>query len=318
MSARRAASSAFRALSGSRATTTRGRALATSPTDARASASATPRVNTVDPRETAKFEADAALWWDEERGPFAPLHAMNPVRCEFVRDVLVRHFRASPSEGRGRESPSHHATHASARPLAGLRLLDVGCGGGILCEALARMGADVVGVDAAPANVAVADAHASLDPAVAARTSYRAVPAETLLETGETFDAVLSLEVIEHVADPEGFVRCLAGLARPGGAVILSTINRTARAYAAAILAAERVAGWVPPGTHEFSKFITPEELAALGARAGLELREAAGMTYAPPAPGSRRGFIAGGTWRLTGEDLGVNYLQYFAKEEGR
>ena len=163
MSARRAASSAFRALSGSRATTTRGRDLATSPTDARASASATPRVNTVDPRETAKFEADAALWWDEERGPFAPLHAMNPVRCEFVRDVLVRHFR-----GRERGSPSHHAPRASHRPLAGLRLLDVGCGGGILCEALARMGADVVGVDAAPGNVAVAEAHASLDPAVAA------------------------------------------------------------------------------------------------------------------------------------------------------
>ena len=199
MSARRAASSAFRALSGSRATTTRGRDLATSPTDARASASATPRVNTVDPRETAKFEADAALWWDEERGPFAPLHAMNPVRCEFVRDVLVRHFR-----GRERGSPSHHAPRASHRPLAGLRLLDVGCGGGILCEALARMGADVVGVDAAPGNVAVAEAHASLDPAVAARISYRAVPAETLLETAETFDAVLSLEVIEHVADPEG------------------------------------------------------------------------------------------------------------------
>lgn len=313
MSARRAASSAFRALSGSRATTTRGRDLATSPTDARASASATPRVNTVDPRETAKFEADAALWWDEERGPFAPLHAMNPVRCEFVRDVLVRHFR-----GRERGSPSHHAPRASHRPLAGLRLLDVGCGGGILCEALARMGADVVGVDAAPGNVAVAEAHASLDPAVAARISYRAVPAETLLETAETFDAVLSLEVIEHVADPEGFVRCLAGLARPGGAVIFSTINRTARAYATAILVAERVAGWVPPGTHEFSKFITPEELAALGARAELELREAAGMTYAPPAPGSRRGIITGGTWRLTGEDLGVNYLQYFAKKEER
>ena len=305
-------------------------------------------VNTVDPRETAKFEADAALWWDEQVGPFAPLHTMNPVRCGFIRDVLVLHFDTDTSHtaapagtstststdgggGGGTSSASSSFSSATtpprrhpAQPLAGLRLLDVGCGGGILCEALARMGADVTGIDAAPGNIAVATAHAALDPEVARRVTYHAAPAESLLAAGASFDAVLSLEVIEHVNDPEGFVRCLAGLTKPGGAVVMSTLNRTARSYALAILAAERILSWVPPGTHDFGKFLTPEETVLLAARAGLDVVEVAGMKYALPPPRPLTGLIAGGargggsaatggTWRLS-EDTSVNYICSFSK----
>ena len=271
----------------------------------RALAASASGTNTVDPRETAKFAADAALWWDETRGPFAPLHAMNPTRCAFVRDVLTRHFRGSEKHADVGADP--------ARPLAGLRLLDVGCGGGILSESLARMGADVTGVDAAAANVEIAKTHVSADPALAKKITYRAAAAETLLAERASFDAVLALEVIEHVRDPDAFVRCLAGLTHERGAVIVSTLNRTARSAALAIAFAERVAGWVPPGTHEFSKFLAPDELATLAARAGLETREAAGMAYTPPLPGAGAG-ATGGAWRLTADDMGVNYVAYFAK----
>lgn len=263
--------------------------------------------NTVDPRETAKFEEDAASWWDETKGPFAPLHAMNPTRCVFVRDVLVRHFQGSVDHPGVGKDP--------ARPLAGLKLLDVGCGGGILCESLARMGAMVTGVDAGGANVEIAIAHCKLDPAIEERITYRAAAAETLLEEGASFDAVCSLEVVEHVSDPDSFVEALSGLAKPNGAVVVSTLNRTARAAALVIAFAERVVQWVPPGTHEFAKFITPEELVALATRAGLETMEMAGMSYTPPLPGNGNG-ATGGRWSLT-DDLGVNYIAYFAKKKG-
>ena len=261
--------------------------------------------NTVDPKETAKFAADAALWWDESGGPFAPLHAMNPTRCLFVRDVLVRHFAGS----------KHHPDVGAdkARPLLGLRILDVGCGGGILCESLARMGAIVTGVDAGSANVDVATAHALLDHTLAQKITYRAAAAETLLHENAAFDAVCSLEVIEHVSDPDAFVRCLSGLTEHNGAVVVSTLNRTARAGALAIAVAERVFRWVPPGTHEFGKFVTPAELSTLAARAGLETREMAGMAYTPPLPGRGNG-ATGGRWKLTPDDLGVNYIAYFSK----
>lgn len=309
-------------------------------------------VDTVDPRETAKFEADAARWWDEEAGPFAPLHTMNPVRVGFVRDALVRHFGFAPGTGGfgegGFDSTTEtkgttvtgsgavtsaalgaHGTPSSplaprhpAQPLAGLRLLDVGCGGGILCEALARLGADVTGIDAAPGNIAVATAHAALDPDMARGVTYHAAPAEELLATGASFDAVVSLEVIEHVNDPEAFVRCLAGLTKPGGALVLSTLNRSARSYAMAILAAEQIMAWVPRGTHDFGKFLTPAELGVLAGRAGLEMEKMAGMTYSPPAPRLLTGLLGaprtgsgatGGTWQL-GDDTSVNYIASFSK----
>ena len=291
------------------------------------------KVFTVDPRETAKLEADAALWWDEERGPFAPLHAMNPTRVGFIREALARHFDTGIEPGTGVRDIADESTTTSgvnydggvghigpagdlgpAQPLAGLRILDVGCGGGILCESLARLGADVTGIDAAKGNIDIATAHAAKDPGMSRRVTYHATTAEEVAAAGAKFDAVVSLEVVEHVNDPEGFVRQLEALTDPGGAVFISTLNRTARSYALAILAAERVLGWVPPGTHEFEKFITPEELAAVAHRAGLEVREAAGMVYTPPLPAPGRNGAVAGRWSLSGDDLAVNYVVYMSK----
>ena len=192
----------------------------------------------VDAREKAKFEADAALWWNEGEGPFAALR--------------------------------------------GLKILDVGCGGGILAESLARLGAQVTAIDAGAANIAIARAHAELDPDLVKNLKYEAVTAEELVERGETFDCVTSLEVIEHVTDPLEFTKSIAKLVKPKGALFVSTINRTARSFAFAILAAERVLGLVPPGTHQFSKFLTPGEIAMMAGHANCEMVELAGMVYDP------------------------------------
>ena len=198
---------------------------------------------------------------------------MNPVRCSFIRDVLCRHF------DRDARAPE---------PLAGLRLLDVGCGGGILCvrrcarcvahadscacrvEPLARLGADVLGVDAVARSVAVARAHAARDPSVRTRASYRAALAEELAAEGARFDAVLSLEVAEHVADVPAFTAALAGLVEPRGVLVLSTVNRTLRSYALGVVAAERLLSLVPAGTHDWSRFLTPDELAGACGRAAV------------------------------------------------
>ena len=314
--------------------------------NASTSESSASTIDTVNRWETEKFERDAALWWNEREGPFAPLHAMNPARLGFIRDVLVNHFQGDVEGGIGisranrgvegisrgggsgsgsasgsgsgsgsgstRSPPSADAAR-DARPLAGLRVLDVGCGGGILCESLARMGADVTGIDAGKRNIDIAKKHASLDPAIDAKITYHAAPAEELLASGASFDAVLSMEVVEHVDNPETFVKSLHGLTRPGGAVVMSTLNRTARSYALAIVAAERIMGWVPPGTHEFGKFLTPEELTVLFRRAGLTLREAAGMRYTPGVP-LIGGGLKGGSWSLSAGDLAVNYIVYASR----
>ncbi len=234
---------------------------------------------TVDPEEVARFDALGKQWWDE-KGKMAPLHAMNPARLSFVRDALVRHF--------GRDA-------RALRPLGGLSVLDVGCGGGLLSEPMARMGATVTGVDPAPNNIAVARAHCEgqgLD------LTYLPVTAEELQARGARFNAVVALEVVEHVADVGLFVRTVGQLVDEGGVLILSTLNRTAKSFALAIVGAEYILRWLPPGTHSWEKFITPEELEASLAAAGYEATERTGMVYNPLSS----------SFSLS-DDLDVNYF---------
>ncbi len=228
--------------------------------------------------EVARFNALADRWWDPE-GPMAPLHRMNPARCDWIIGHLARRH--------GRDA-------AAEAPLAGLEVLDVGCGAGLVSEALARAGARVTGIDAAEEVLAAARAHAG---AGGLAITYRAATPETLAAEGCRFDAVVALEVVEHVADRAGFCRALAGLARPGGQVVLSTLNRTPRSFLLAKLGAEYLLRWLPVGTHDWRMFVRPAELGADLRAAGLRVVEIAGLT----------GGITGG-WRIS-RDVTVNYL---------
>ena len=218
-----------------------------------------PSETTVDPAEVAKFEAMAAEWWDPH-GKFKPLHMLNPCRLDYITTQIAGEF------DRDLNAPN---------PLQGLRILDIGCGGGLLCEPMARLGATVVGVDAAARNIPVAEAHArqsGLD------IDYRFGTAEELAENGEVFDIVLNMEVVEHVADPLGYLTACQKLLRPGGLMVCSTINRNPKSFAMAIVGAEYVMRWLPKGTHEWSKFITPDELYTLIANADWNLWIARGL----------------------------------------
>ncbi|MEM1373510.1 MAG: bifunctional 2-polyprenyl-6-hydroxyphenol methylase/3-demethylubiquinol 3-O-methyltransferase UbiG [Pseudomonadota bacterium] len=237
-------------------------------------------VSTVDEGEIAKFEAMAAEWWDET-GKFKPLHMMNPIRLDYITRQIAGEFGLDLMD---------------PRPFEGLRLLEIGCGGGLLCEPMARLGASVVGADAADKNIPVARIHAEqsgLD------IDYRATTSEALAEAGEVFDVVLNMEVIEHVADPQLFLNSCAKLVKPGGLHICSTLNRTARSYLAAIIGAEHVMRWLPKGTHEWSKFITPDELFDLIETAGLEPLDRTGMVFNPLS----------WSWSFSASDLSVNYV---------
>lgn len=241
-------------------------------------------VTSVDPAEIARFSAMAEEWWDPA-GKFRPLHRLNPVRLAFIRDSLAEHF--------GRDARRPH-------PLGGLGILDIGCGGGLVAEPMARLGARVTGVDAAEKNIAVARVHAEqsgLD------IDYRHASAEALLAAGERFDAVLALEVVEHVADLGAFLGACAGLVRPGGAMVLATLNRTPQSYLLAIVGAEYVMGWLPRGTHQWSRFVRPSELAGALRPRGVAVRKLRGMSYSPLRD----------QWRLS-DDLGVNYLAFATK----
>jgi 2-polyprenyl-6-hydroxyphenyl methylase / 3-demethylubiquinone-9 3-methyltransferase len=237
-------------------------------------------VDTVDAAEVAKFEAMAAGWWDPD-GEAAPLHRLNPCRLDYITAQIAAQF--------GRDLRGD-------RPFAGLRLLDVGCGGGLVAEPMARLGADVAGLDASGASVEAARAHAALS---GLAIDYRAETAEALAARGETFDVVLALEIVEHVADVAAFLSALRALAKPGGLVVLSTLNRTAESFAKAVVGAEYVLRWLPRGTHDWRRFVKPDELAAALAAAGLTPVDRTGMVFGPLR----------GEWRLDARDLGVNYL---------
>ena len=238
----------------------------------------------VDAEEVARFQRLAQAWWDPT-GEFRPLHQIGPARLAFVRGALTGHFARDEK---------------SRRPLTGLSALDVGCGGGLLSEPLTRLGASVTGIDPGETNIAIAQEHAA---AQGLAIDYRATTAEALAAAGETFDVVLALEVVEHVPDVGAFVRTCASLVRPGGMLVLSTLNRTVKSYALAIVAAEYVLGWLPRGTHQWDRFVTPDELTRYLADAGLAPPTFKGMVYNPFRD----------DWSLA-DDTDVNYLASAAK----
>ena len=262
----------------------------------------TKTTTTVDTRETKKFEQDAELWWRERDGPFGPLHSMNPVRCSFIKDECAEHFSKTR-----RRTPT---TVVDNRPLSGLRILDVGCGGGLLSESLSRLGADVVGLDAGKANVEAAkrrQKESQLDDdgdddnsgGDNDKVKYICDTAEDLGEKEpNSFDVVCALEVIEHVTDPRVFANALRKLVKDDGLVFVSTISKSMRGVLGAIVFAERVAKMVPAGTHDANKFLHPSELAIVLERAGLRTNTMAGMEYN----------LMTKQWKLTG-DLGINYI---------
>ncbi|MEA2840313.1 MAG: 2-polyprenyl-6-hydroxyphenyl methylase / 3-demethylubiquinone-9 3-methyltransferase [Methylobacteriaceae bacterium] len=225
----------------------------------------------IDPKEIAHFEELGEDWWDSS-GPMGALHAINPLRVSYIRDAITK---------RG--------------TLESARILDIGCGGGILCEPLARMGARMTGVDPAPGNIEIARAHAAPQ---ALAIDYRAATAEALVAEGASFDAVLAMEVIEHVPDQAAFVASAAALVQPGGLLIMSTLNRTLKSFALAIIGAEYVLRWLPKGTHKWERFVTPEELARMMRRSGMRVIDRAGVVYNPLS----------GKWRLS-RDTDVNYM---------
>lgn len=238
-----------------------------------------------DRRELKRFAELAGDWWDET-GPMAPLHKLNPVRLAYIRDQLCSHL--------GRD-PKAHAC------LAGVNVLDVGCGGGLLCEPLARMGATVTGIDLVPANLEVARAHART---AGLELSYREIAAEQLAAEGAAFDLVCTMEVVEHVADVRAFLSACAMLVRPGGALVLATLNRTLRSFALGIVAAEYILGWLPRGTHQWQRFLRPSEVAGPLRRNQLRIAHLTGVTYDPLRD----------RFRLS-PDPAVNYMLFAVRE---
>jgi 2-polyprenyl-6-hydroxyphenyl methylase/3-demethylubiquinone-9 3-methyltransferase len=236
-------------------------------------------VSTIDPAEIARFDALAKSWWDP-KGPMAVLHRFNPVRLAFIRDLACERF--------ARDAKSLAA-------LEGLSIVDIGCGGGVLSEPLARLGASVTGLDPAATNIAIARAHA--DKARLA-IDYREESIEAVVAAGARFDIVLAMEVVEHVADVEAFVAACCAAVKPGGLLVMATLNRTLKSYALAIVGAEYLLRWLPRGTHDWQKFVTPEELEQAIAAGGLDVFAREGVAYDPLS----------GRWSRS-RDLDVNYM---------
>lgn len=239
---------------------------------------------TIDAGEVERFSRLAQEWWNPN-GKFKPLHKFNPVRLAYIRDQVATHFGRDPR---------------AAKPFDGLRLLDIGCGGGLLCEPMARLGADVVGADASATNIEVAKIHAA---EARVKIDYRATTAEALADAGEKFDVVLNMEVVEHVADVDLFLTKCAEVVKPGGLMFVATINRTLKAWGLAIIGAEYVLGWLPKGTHQYDKLVRPEELDKGLADTGMSIVDRTGVTYNPLTD----------QWNRS-RDLDVNYMILAAK----
>lgn len=242
--------------------------------------------STIDAAEVERFSRMAAEWWNP-RGKFRPLHKFNPVRLEYIRETVIAHFGRDPS---------------AARPFEGLRFLDIGCGGGLLSEPMTRLGAIVTGADASEVNIEVARIHAAesgLD------IDYRATTAEALADAGERFDVVLNMEVVEHVSDVNLYMRKCAEMVKPGGLMFIATINRTMKAWGLAIVGAEYVLRWLPKGTHQYEKLVTPAEIDAALAPTGMTVLERSGVSYNPLAD----------RWARS-RDLDVNYMVLAGRPE--
>ena len=237
--------------------------------------------STIDDDEVARFSALADEWWNPN-GKFRPLHKFNPVRLAYIQECVTEHFKRDPKAG---------------KPFDGLRLLDIGCGGGLLSEPMARLGAEVVGADPATTNIEVARIHAERS-GLSDRIDYRVTTAEALAEAGETFDVILNMEVVEHVADVDLYMEACCQMVRPGGLMFVATINRTTKAWMLAIVGAEYVLRWLPKGTHQYDKLVRPEELHAALSRAGMDVLDETGVFYN----------VLADEWRPS-RDMSVNYM---------
>ncbi|XP_060609063.2 ubiquinone biosynthesis O-methyltransferase, mitochondrial [Anolis sagrei] len=243
--------------------------------------------STVDPKEMKKFQVLAHKWWDEE-GQYAALHSMNDIRVPFIRDSALN-LRNDPHLG---------------SPLSGMKILDVGCGGGLLTEPLGRLGASVTGIDPLEDNIRTAEVHTAFDPDLAKRIQYKSCALEDIVEeASEQFDIVVASEVVEHVADVETFIKCCGEVLKPEGSLFITTINKTQLSYIFAIVVAERVLGIVPVGTHEWEKFIAPEELERLLESNGFSVKTVRGMLYNPLF----------GSWSWI-ENTSINYALHAVK----
>ncbi|XP_006865921.1 PREDICTED: hexaprenyldihydroxybenzoate methyltransferase, mitochondrial [Chrysochloris asiatica] len=242
---------------------------------------------TIDDNEIKTFQMLAHKWWDEQ-GAYAPLHSMNDLRVPFIRDNLLKAV----------------ADHQPGKPLSGMKILDVGCGGGLLTEPLGRLGASVLGIDPVDENIKTAQHHQSFDPVLVKRIEYKACSLEEIVEeTAETFDAIVASEVVEHVIDLETFIQCCCGVLKPGGSLFITTINKTQLSYALGIVFAEQIAGIVPKGTHTWEKFVSPEKLESILESNGLSVQTLAGMLYNPFS----------GYWHWS-ENTSLNYAAHAIK----